>query len=882
MERPDRSPPDDLPADRPLPDRLPASRIPPGRLPPGPTCRVDFSRPLDFTFLGRAVRGYAGDTVASALYAAGVRVFGRSLKYHRPRGLYSLEGESANTYMAIDGTPNECAETTALRAGMSVRAQNVRGDPRTDFFGLIDPFDRLMPAGFYYRLFHRPYALWPLFQNALRRMAGTGVLSPAAGGDGDGHEDGRSGGRPGPARPGPADPPDGKRPRADRYMNAEVAVVGGGAAGMAAALAAAERGLRVCLFERRPWLGGHLAWRVRESGGEPLHRRAETLAGRLRAAGNGQAEHGSARHDAAGHGSVGQDGAGQGSAGSVRVFTNSPVTGVWGENLVTGFTIAADDDPFSECHWECRAKAVVVAAGCMDRPLVFNHNDRPGVMQAGAAWRLARTYAVKPGSAAVFSVGDDLSLEAAVDLADLGVEVRGVADARDPGRQDPELIAALEERGIPVLPGWAASRTIGRRRVKACELRPLNAGGSRRFECDLLVANAGTQPRIGALATAKARLAYCTHTHSYQPAELPRGIFAAGSMTGLRDPRAIEASGRLVGHKAAKMADKKGGVAVLGPAGVADTATAPDRTGPTPAAPQDPASTAASAPLPGPAAGCDIRHGPGIGRGAKAFVDLDEDGTWKNVKESAAQGFDEPELAKRFGGFGLGPGQYRVAGQNLAMIMADLRGDPVETATPTTVRPPLVPPSLATLAGPGHDVHKRTPLHAEQVEQGAIFRRAGPWVRARYIGGHESDEVRGSLDPRIAAELCREEILNVRSNVGILDSSPLGKFRIFGPDALRALQRVYVSDMSKARPIRCKYSAMCNDMGQIVDDGVVVQEGEGDYYFTTSSGRAGSTVEWFRFHTRHDGWDYNLVNLTDVLASINIAGPNARDACSKG
>ncbi len=764
--------------------------LPPGRLPPGPTCRVDLARPLDFTFLGRGVRGFAGDTVASALFAAGVRVFGRSLKYHRPRGLYSLEGESSNTFMAIDGVPNECAETTALRAGMSVRAQNVRGDPGTDFFGIINPFERLMPAGFYYRLFHRPYSLWPLFQNGLRRMAGTGVLDPTREYTRDSL-------------------------RAERYMNAEVAIVGGGAAGMSAALAAAESGLRVCLFERRPWLGGHLAWRVRDFEGEPLHRRAEALAAQVQAAEN------------------------------VKVFTSSPVTGVWGENLVTGFTIGDEGDPFRECHWECRAKTVVVAAGCMDRPLVFNHNDRPGVMQAGAAWRLARTYAVKPGEVAVFSVGDDLSLEAAVDLADLGVEIRGVADAREAGRQDPELVAALEARGIPVLSGWAASRTMGRKRVKACELRPPSGGGSSHFQCDLLVANAGMQPRIGALATAKAKLAYCAHTHSYQPAELPPGVFAAGSMTGLRDPRSIEASGGLAGYRA--VACCTGGTAVADADAIAR------------------AKRDANA-LPGPVAGCDIGHGPDIGRGAKAFVDLDEDGTYKNVKESAAQGFDVPELAKRFGGFGLGPGQYRVTGQNLAMIMADLRGDPVETATATTVRPPLAPPSLATLAGPGHDVHKRTPLHAEQAAQGAIFRHAGPWQRARYF----SEDL-----------TCRDEILNVRNNVGILDSSPLGKFRIFGPDALNALQRVYISDMTTAHPGRCKYSAMCNDMGQLIDDGVVVKEGENEYYFTTSSGRAGATVEWFRFHTRHDGWDYNLVKLTDVLGSLNIAGPNAREVLQR-
>ncbi|MYJ10085.1 MAG: hypothetical protein F4086_07205, partial [Gemmatimonadetes bacterium] len=175
---------------------------PQSRLPPGPTCRVDFSRPLDFTFLDREMTGYAGDTVASALYGAGVRIFGRSLKYHRPRGLYSMEGESANTFMSIDGVPNECAETTELRAGMAVAPQNVRGDPRSDRFGFLSAFDRLMPAGFYYHLFHRPQLLWPLFQSGLRRMAGTGVLDPQG--------------------------EYGSGVRSERYLNADVVVVGGG------------------------------------------------------------------------------------------------------------------------------------------------------------------------------------------------------------------------------------------------------------------------------------------------------------------------------------------------------------------------------------------------------------------------------------------------------------------------------------------------------------------------------------------------------------------------------------------------------------------------------------------------------------------------------
>jgi len=184
-----------------------------------------------------------------------------------------------------------------------------------------------------------------------------------------------------------------------------------------------------------------------------------------------------------------------------------------------------------------------------------------------------------------------------------------------------------------------------------------------------------------------------------------------------------------------------------------------------------------------------------------------------------------------------------------------------ESASPTTMRAPMVPVSMATLAGSSHDMCKRTPVHESQKLPGAIVRRIGVWRRVRYF----SDDLR-----------CRAEVRNVRTNVGMLDGSSLGKFRLWGPDALRALQRIYVSDMAKLQPGRVKYSAMCNDDGCLVDDGVVIKRAENEYYLTTSTGRAGQTVEWFRYHTRYDGWDFKMVNLTDALGVINLSGPNAR------
>ena len=217
-----------------------------------PTLRVDPARRLSLTFEGRPYQGYAGDTIATALFADGVRIFGRSLKYHRPRGLYSLDGECSNTCVAVDGIPNVRAETTLLKDGMRVTAQNVKGSARFDLMGFMDKLDWLMPAGFYYRTLHKPAAIWPIAMKQVRKAAGLGTLSP-----------------------------DFKMPgRYDEiYPTAEICVIGGGPAGMAAALAAAESGLRVILLEARPWLGGCFDYRLRpDRNGQPLYEQARELA----------------------------------------------------------------------------------------------------------------------------------------------------------------------------------------------------------------------------------------------------------------------------------------------------------------------------------------------------------------------------------------------------------------------------------------------------------------------------------------------------------------------------------------------------------------------------------------------------------------------------
>jgi sarcosine oxidase, subunit alpha len=747
-----------------------------------PTLRINPSEKRTLKYKGQTYQGVSGDTVATALFANGVRVYARSLKYHRPRGLYSLDGECSNTCMEVDGLPNVRTENTLLQDGVTVKEQNVVGSADRDLMGFMDKLDWMMPAGFYYKTLHKPAWVWPLAMKQVRKTAGLGAISP----------DFRIQGR-----------------YDEIYPKADVCVIGGGAAGMTAALAAAESGRRVILLEARPWLGGCFDYRSAPyEDGRPLYERARELATQVRETPN------------------------------IRVFTQAPVIGVYNNNLISAFQTGGPKDSFTERYIQIRAAGLVVATGCIERPLLFDNNERPGVMQVGCAHRLARTYGLLPGTQAVFSVGHDLGLEAAIDLFDLGLKISCVADIREDG-QNPELLLGLKERKINFLQGWVATDVEGTKSVKKAHLSTVDGTISKSFDCDVLVASAGLTPVTGPVTVAQGKTAYDHHTGCFLVTETPKGMHVAGRMTGLNHPRSIEASGRLAGLQA-----------------VADCGL--DRSADVDAAEKTLAM------LPGPERGAKLVTAPVKGR--KTFICFDEDTTIKNIKQAIEMGFDVPELIKRFTSAGTGPGQGGIPGHNLPLYVAKYEALDTKPPKPTTVRAPLTPTLIAAYAGANHDMHKRTPAHHIQKAAGGVFRRIGVWRRARYFSRDFT---------------CREEILNVRNNVGMLDASTLGKFRVHGPDALKALQRVYVSDIAKLKEGRVKYSAMCNDDGCVIDDGVIVKQGENDYYLTTSTARAGATAEWFRYHTRYEGWDFAVVNLTDAMGVVNISGPNARKVLEK-
>jgi sarcosine oxidase, subunit alpha len=449
------------------------------RLPEQNGERIDRGRELRFSFDGKEYSAFEGDTIGSALFAAGQRTFSRSFKYHRRRGLMCCAGQCPNCLVQVDDAPGVRACTEPVRDGMQVVHMNASPSLELDAMRATDivggPFT---PPGFYYKTFIRPRSWWPLYEKLLRRAAGLGKLRKS------------------------------QREREwrteYRRRHADVLVVGGGVAGLTAAIAAAELGADVVLADEGPEPGGRLL----AEGGEE---RARELAAQAVAAG-------------------------------VELLTNAPALGAF-DGLVPVWQGDTLHQVRSRCH--------VYATGAIEQPLVFPGNDLPGVMLPGGARRLIGLYAVQPGSRAVVATVDDRGLDAALALLVAGVELACVADLRPEGAG--ERAGLLATKGVEVLNGTTVLEARGRNQLAGVVLGAPGSedGDGRTVGCDLLVVSGGSSPATSLITQSGGRTSYDTDLGHFALTELPEGAFAAGEVSGDGTLEAAELSGALAGSEAA-------------------------------------------------------------------------------------------------------------------------------------------------------------------------------------------------------------------------------------------------------------------------------------------------------------------------------------------
>jgi sarcosine oxidase, subunit alpha len=732
------------------------------RMPAQPGEEIDRSRTFTFTWNGRPVPAYGNDTIASALAATGVRVFSRSFKYHRPRGLLTASYLDPGCFLQVGDEPNVRAAHRLAVPGLDVRSQNTWPSLRFDIKAANGLAGRFLSAGFYYKTFIWPRRLWPAYESVLQRFIHAGAISP-----------------------------DTPRVTVDkRYAHPDVLIAGGGPAGMAAAVAAAQAGAEVMLVEEEHRLGGHLRW------GDSADLAALRELRELVAATPG-----------------------------IEVLTDSVVTGRYDDNWVAVVRRGLPDE--AEQLIKARAKVLVVAPGLIERPYVFQGNDVPGVMLSTAVRRLVNLYSVKPGERAVVLSANAAGDAAASDLRRAGIEVERVVDARSGG----DIV-----------------RVRGRGGVKAVEL----ADGTS-IDCDLVVTATGWTAPTSLLNMAGDRPVYNRTASRFFPATLPDTVLAAGGIVGDGTRDQLIGHAQAVGREAARRAAairRDWRAARPGAGGQRDApANGGLAEGDQVAIPELP-----------------VDPHPELFRGrTHGIVDFCEDVSSKDLISAVNEGYDGIELAKRYTTATMGPTQGKLEVINTVAIAAAANGKTIAETGTTTWRPPYAPITLGALAGRELEPVRYSPMQSWHEAHNARPLIAGAWVRPDHYG-----------DPQAEAR-------NVRERVAIIDVTPIGKLDLRGPDVPRLLNLLYVNKWSKLGIGKVRYGVMCADDGVVFDDGVTGRLGHEPHLPSTPSPTTAAVWEWAEgwLQTSYPDWQVYVTPVTTAYASMNVAGPKARELLAR-
>ncbi|GGH46834.1 sarcosine oxidase subunit alpha family protein [Frigidibacter albus] len=756
---------------------------------------IDRRAPVTFRFDGKPMTGFAGDTLAASLLANDQMLVGRSFKYHRPRGIVASGAEEPNALVGLGQgprfEPNQRVTTTETFEGLTAISQNHWPSLDYDIGAVNGYLSRFLPAGFYYKMFLWPRPFWKhVYEPFIRQSAGLGKVPQEA--DADRYE--------------------------QAYAFADLVVAGGGIAGLTAALTAARAGKRVILLEQTAHWGG----RAPVDGDE-----IDGMAADLWVKNAVQALEGMA---------------------NVTMRLRTMVSGLYDHGYALAYERVADHTPGDgrprHRLWRIRAGKVIAATGAIERPLSFAGNDIPGVMLAAAVRDFVVNWAVSPGDRSVVVTNNDDAYRTALALADAGLVVAAVIDARPSVTGD--LPAQVRARGIRVLEGRGIAKVKGAKRVTGVAICAQQGEGAvlEEIACDVVAMSGGWSPVVHLWSHCGGKLIWDADASMFRPdaARPPTGD--AGQPMAAT---AGAASGAL--QTAAVLADAH---AAAGGEGLAPQATGPAE------APMLPVWI--------------MPQGAGIALKSKMWLDYQNDVKVSDVQLAAREGYESVEHTKRYTTLGMATDQGKLSNINGLAVLSHALHQEIPATGTTTFRPPYTPISLGSIGGEARgeifQPLRQTPMHDWHSAQGAYWEPVGQWRRPYCY--KRSGET--------AHEAVNREVINTRSNIGLLDASTLGKILVKGADAGRFLDMLYTGVMSTLPVGKCRYGLMCNDNGFLIDDGVVVRMSEDSWLCHTTTGGADRIHAHMEDWLQCEWWDWKVhtANLTEQYAQVAIVGPKAR------
>ena len=762
--------------------------------------RVNTDKPVKFTFDGEVFKGFEGDTVASALLANGVHLMGRSFKYHRPRGVVTASSEEPN---ALIGTtrgkgqfePNTRATIQEIYEGLATESQNKWPSLQFDLGAINDRLYMLFSAGFYYKTFMWPRSFWDsVYEPLIRKAAGLGKA------------------------PTEVDPDH----YASRYLHCDVLIVGAGPSGIAAALTAGRAGSKVVLVDENTEMGGTLL-------SEPSVLIDDQTAWDWLAKAKAELDN----------------------MPNVRRMTRTTAIGYYHQNMIGMVQKLTDhmaDVPTGaprERMWRVRAHEVVLAQGAIERPMVFDGNDCPGVMMAGAAQTFLNRFGVLVGKQPVVLTSHDSAWHSAFDLADAGAKVVAIIDTRP--EVDAALVHQAMKRGIETLVGHTATATKGRLRVKGLRINPVKhgrVGTARVLSCDAVLVCGGWTPSLHLFSHTKGSLDWDAEAKAYLPGKKTEDVHIAGAGRGLWGIASALEDGTKAGREA---------VQALGQTvGAANYKVADDRVGTGITQKELPSDRSAGK--------------------AKAFVDFQNDVTAKDIRLAVREGMKSIEHVKRYTTNGMATDQGKLSNMNGLMIAADALGKEAPQVGLTTFRPPYTPTTFGAFAGyhkgQHFEVTRKTPIDGWAEENGAEFEPVALWRRAWYFPQAGED-----MHKAVARE-CKA----TRQSVGMFDASTLGKIEVSGPDAVEFMNRMYTNPWTKLGVGRCRYGLLLGEDGFIRDDGVIGRMRDDLFHVTTTTGGAARVLNMMEDYLQTEWPELKvwLTSTTEEWATIALNGPNAR------